>query len=76
MSTSISRASGTNDGVGSLGMSFSYGNGSTQQGMHPMSLSNSYGKDGYGSSFKFLAGTSSGSYRGAMPMSFGKDVKE
>ncbi len=51
---------------------FSFG----QTGAFPMSMGHSYGKDLYGTSFKFLAGTSSGSYRGAMPMSFGKDVKE
>ena len=58
LSSSISKLSGQNEGVGNSGMSFSYGNTSSGNtpGTHPMSLSNLHGKDGYGSSVKFLAG--------------------
>jgi hypothetical protein len=58
LSSSISKLSGQNEGVGNSGMSSSYGStslGNTPD-TYPMSLSNSHGKDGNGSSFKSLAG--------------------
>ncbi|KDN48459.1 hypothetical protein K437DRAFT_262259 [Tilletiaria anomala UBC 951] len=69
MSTSISNNGG-------MSMSIGAGPGSYGAGMCPMSFSNSYSKSPFGTSFRFLSGASSGSYKGSTPMSYGKDVNE